>query len=220
MFSRRPAKTRSELFRDELGESFGHLKQAASHGADTVSTAMRPRMSAAKRMAMGTAAGAMARMAAARKQQAGEKARSMVPMMGRNKMPMMGRNKRKREMARKRRGRRLAGLLAAGAAAGAVGTLIGRRRRHTSWDAYDTSARPPREPTKMAQSHEDKQASQESTTAAPLTSQTRQPMPGKGTQGVGPLADQARRALSGAEPEVPEAEAISPTTHPSSNRGR
>jgi hypothetical protein len=206
---RRPAKTRSELFRDELGETYDHLKQAASHGADTVSTAMRPRMSAAKKMAVGTAAGAMARMAAAKRHRAehgGEAARKGMPMM---RMPMMRR--KKREAARHQRGYRLASLLAIGAAVGAVGALVGRRRRQTSWEVYDTSTRPPQKPVEMSGA----------SSGPPSESQSRQPMPGKGTRDVGPLAEQARSALSGAAgSEAPEAEAIAPITEPSSNRRR
>jgi hypothetical protein len=217
-FGRRPAKTRSEMFRDELGETFDHLKQAASHGADTVSTAVRPRMSAARTVAMGTAAGAMAKMAAARQQpgqRAGEAARKM--------MPMMGRKKRKREMARQQRSRRLAGLLALGATVGAVGALVGRRRRQTSWETYDTSTRPPQKPVEMSESSGPQSESSSPTAgSSPAAgSQSRQPMPGKGTSGVGPLAEQARNALSGAtEPDAAEANVISPGTQPSSNRRR
>jgi hypothetical protein len=189
-----------------LGETYDHLKQAASHGADTVSTAMRPRMSAAKKMAVGTAAGAMARMAAAKRhraQQGGEAARKG--------MPMMRRKQRKRQEARHQRGYRLASLLAIGAAVGAVGALVGRRRRQTSWEVYDTSTRPPQKPVEMS----------EASSGPPSESQSRQPMPGKGTRGVGPLAEQARSALSGAAgSEAPEAEAIAPITEPSSNRRR
>jgi hypothetical protein len=203
------------MFRDEMGETFDHLKQAASHGADTVSTAVRPRMSAAKTMAMGTAAGAMARMAAAKKHRAQQRGEA-----GHKGMPMMGRKKRAREMARHQRGRRLAGLLAVGAAVGAVGALIGRRRQRTSWEVYDTSVRPPKKPVEMSEAPSSMSAAQP-TSGPPSGSQSRQPMPGKGTRGVGPLAEQARSALSGAaESEVPEAEAISPVTQPSSNRRR
>lgn len=211
---RRPAKTRSELFRDELGETFDHLRQAASHGADTVSTAVRPRMSAAKTMAVGTAAGAAARMAAARRQ-GGD--------MAGKANPMMRRKKRKQEMAQRRRGRRLAGLLAIGAAVGAVGALVGRRRRQGTWEVYDTSTRPPQKPVEMSSSGQQSGSLSASQPAsgAMSGSQSRQPMPGKGTQGVGPLAEQARSALSGAtEPDLAEADVISPDTQPSSNRRR
>jgi hypothetical protein len=213
---RRPAKTRSELFRDELGETFDHLKQAASHGADTVATAVRPRMSAAKTMAVGTAAGAAARMAAARRH-SGE----MAGMAN----PVMRRKKRKQEMAQRRRGRRLAGLLAIGAAVGAVGALIGRRRRKTSWEVYDTSTRPPQPPVEMSEASSGGQSASMSGSRSASTSgagsQSRQPMPGKGTRGVGPLAEQARSALSGAtEPDLAEADVISSDTQPSSNRRR
>jgi hypothetical protein len=48
----------------------------------------------------------------------------------------LSRKKREREMARKR-GFMLAGLLAMGAALGAVGALVARRRRQHSWEEYE-----------------------------------------------------------------------------------
>jgi len=185
----RPAKTRSEMFRDELGETFGHLRQAASHGAEGVSTAMRPRMSAAKTAAMGTATGALARMAAARRQ----RMRQAGGAAGKIRPPMWGK-KKERQMARKRRAYRLTGLLAAGAALGALGALVGRRRRHTSWEEYDTTTRPPQKPMEM---------SEPTPAGRPSPSQSPQPASGQGTQGLGPLAEQARNALRGAEPGTP-----------------
>jgi hypothetical protein len=201
---RRQPRTRAELFRDELGKTFDHLRQAAVHGADGFGTAMGPRMDAAKSMAKGTASGAVAQLAAARRQgmqQAADAARRAKPTMRRKK--------REREMARKRRGYRFAGLLAVGAALGAVGALIGRRRRQTSWEVYDNTVRPPQPPVQM---------SEPATKGPGPASQAPEPSPGQGTRGVGPLAEQARNALNAPGETAPETEAVSPNAQASPNR--
>jgi hypothetical protein len=207
---RRPTKTRSELFRDEVGKTIDHMRQAAMHGADGLGTAMAPRMEAARSMAKGTAASALAQLAAARQQgtqQVTDAARRASPMMRRQK-------KRAQEMADKKRGYRLTGLLAAGAAVGAVGALIARRRRQTSWEVYDTSVRPPQPPVQMSEPAAERGPSSQ-------TSQQSEPSPGKGTRGVGPLAEQARNALKPTDGNAaPEAEALSPTAEPARNRRR
>lgn len=201
---RRQPKTRAELFRDELGKTYDHLRQAAVHGADGFGTAMGPRMNAAKSMAKGTAVGAAAQLAAARRQ-----GMRQAADVARRAKPTMRKKKREREMARKRRSFRFAGLLTAGAAVGAVGGLIVRRRRQTSWEVYDNTVRPPQPPVQMSEP-----ASQ----AGGPASQAPEPSPGQGTRGVGPLAEQARKSLGGQGDLAPETEAVSPNAQASPNR--
>lgn len=119
-FGRRPVKTRAELLRGELGESLGHLRKAATHAAGEVGHQAR---SAAARGSV-AAAGAVA---------------SRASVQNLRKVRNLRKRKREREMARKR-GFMLAGLLAAGAAVGAVGALVSRRRRQPSWEEYDTGS--------------------------------------------------------------------------------
>jgi cytoskeletal protein RodZ len=182
------------MLRNDLGQTIGHLKQAATQGAGGVGTAMRPRMSAAKTAAMGTAAGAMARMAAARKTgatQAGEMARKAKPTMGKKKQ-------RERRMARKR-AKMLGRLLALGTAVGAVGALIARRRRQTLWTEYDATqtkpqtptARPPQAPVQMSESGS----------------------PGASEHGVGSLSEQARGSF-GSPAGSAEADVVSTNERP------
>ncbi len=109
----REARSHGELFRDELGETFGHLRQAAMHGASGIGMAMGPRMNAARNIAMRTGG------------------------------PALRRKKRERQMARRRRGYGLAGLLAAGAAAGTASALMRRRQRRSDWEEYEATQPPP-----------------------------------------------------------------------------
>jgi hypothetical protein len=141
-------------------------------------------MSAAKTAAMGTAAGTFARLAAARKDgglQAGE--------MARRAKPTMMRKRKKRERQTRKRAMMVGRLLALGAAVGAAGALVARRRRRTLWTEYDAtqspSVRPPQAPTQMSE---------------PASS---------GSQSPGPLAEQARGTL-GAPADAPvEADVVS-----------
>jgi hypothetical protein len=190
-----------------LGKTFDHLRQAATHGADGFGTAMGPRMDAARSMAKGTAAGAVAQLTAARRQGVQQAAE-----VARRAKPTMRKRKKEQEMARKRRGYRLAGLLAAGAAVGAVGALVGRRRRQTNWEVYDTSVRPPQAPVQMSE------PASPGPGPASQASQAPEPAPGQGTRGVGPLAEQAREALGGQDDTMPETEAVSPNAKASPNR--
>jgi hypothetical protein len=140
-------------------------------------------MSAAKTAAMGTAAGTFARLAAARRNgglQAGE--------MARRAKPTMMRKKRQRQTVRKR-AMMLGRLLALGAAVGAAGALVARRRRHALWTEHDAtqapSVRPPQAPTQMSE---------------PASS---------GSQSPGPLAEQARDTLGAPADATAEADVVS-----------
>ncbi|GAA4678944.1 hypothetical protein Prum_043540 [Phytohabitans rumicis] len=133
-------KTRSQLVKAELGESFDHFMQAATHAAGGVGATMGPRtadgvdrvksaasqgwestMAALAPLAVAALDGA--REAGRTTRKAGSKARSVTTKkesrMSRNRWPM------------------LAGLLAAGAAVGAAGALVMRRRKQQQWQEYD-----------------------------------------------------------------------------------
>lgn len=142
-FGRR--KTHRDLVKAELGESFDHFVQAATHAAGGVGATVGPRVRAAREQVgptatrvrdtashgWGSTLAAFAPLAAAATvgaQQAGTaakraKAKGMRPM-----------RKKESLMARKR-WPMLAGALAAGAIAGTV--FAARRRRAQEWDSYD-----------------------------------------------------------------------------------
>ena len=133
-------RSHRELARKELNESLDHFMQAATHIAGGMGAAVGPRVTAARgyvtptagRMRNAASQGwgstvvAMAPLASAAK----DGARSAGNMARRAK----SRNKREAEVGR-RRWSMLAGLLAAGAAVGAAGAMVLRRRKQ--WEEYD-----------------------------------------------------------------------------------
>lgn len=180
--------------RNELAETFDHLGQAASHGISGVGAAVAPRMSA---MAP--------RMIAARNLALKTSARAAVRLATR---PMRARRKKERMMARKRHTYQIASLLAIGAAMGAAGALMDRRRRRSVWQEYDAS----QEPTQAVQ------PVPEPTVVAPG------PGPAQGATSVGSLADQYRSSLNAPEDSAfdevvdYETDAIPPIYEPSRER--
>lgn len=108
-------RTHGQIARAELGESFDHLRQAATHAATGMSETLGPLAAAAATNARH--AGDTARRATAKNLKV--MTRKKEPRMSRKRWPMM------------------AGLLAAGAAVGAVGALVMRRRRRHEWEEYD-----------------------------------------------------------------------------------
>ncbi|HKT02911.1 MAG TPA: hypothetical protein VJT31_25550 [Rugosimonospora sp.] len=117
--------------RAELGEGLGHLKAAAVHGAEGVGAAMGPRLREASAVALvplAVAARAAAGSAAAEAARLGKKASAKAPKTKESKMS-------------RKRTRILAGLLAAGAAAGITGALVARRRSRSKWDEYESQGR-------------------------------------------------------------------------------
>ncbi|MCW6002973.1 hypothetical protein K1W54_00015 [Micromonospora sp. CPCC 205371] len=108
-------RTHGQIARAELGESFDHFRQAATHAAS----------------GMGETLGPLAAAAAANARQAGDAARRAK---AKNLTAM---SKKKESRMSRKRWPMLAGLLAAGAAVGAVGALVMRRRRQHEWEEYD-----------------------------------------------------------------------------------
>jgi hypothetical protein len=102
VLGRREVRTHRQLMRDELGEGFDHLWQAAGHAANGVGATVGPRWDSA-----------------------------------RERLPWVVRMREEEAARQGRRTRILIGLLTAGAAAGAVGALLARRRTRSRWEEYE-----------------------------------------------------------------------------------
>ncbi|MEV4758751.1 hypothetical protein AB0J86_27130 [Micromonospora sp. NPDC049559] len=148
MFGIGRRRTRGELVKAELGESLGHLVRAATHAANGVGETVGPRANSAREY-LAPAAGrvretasrgmssTMARLAplAAAAAIGASQAGSATGKATSKKVQKMG---KKRSHSARRRWSILAGLLAAGAVAGAVGTVAARRRNQADWESYDS----------------------------------------------------------------------------------
>jgi hypothetical protein len=138
---RRRPKSHGQLARNELNESFDHLKQAAAHAAQGVGSSVGPRVVAASGymtpqrirgaavQGWGSTVAALAPVAAA--------ARTGARQGQRVQARQIRKLRREMEMSRRRRRWPLISLLAAGAAAGAAGAAVMRRRRQQQWDEYE-----------------------------------------------------------------------------------
>ncbi|MGW4464353.1 hypothetical protein [Micromonospora sp. NPDC004704] len=154
-FGRR--KSHTQLVRTELGEGFGHIRQAAGHAAEGVGATVGPRVQVARnylaptatKVAQTAADGwgstmtaiaplAVAALAGARQAGTGTGRTGIGNLTGSKKKMMraMPKNKRKSNTSR-RRWTMLTGLLAAGAVAGAVGAVAMRRRHQEHWETYE-----------------------------------------------------------------------------------
>jgi len=135
MFRRRQAKTHRVQMREELGQSFDHFRQAASHAASGTANLIGPRYESARK-SMTKSAGPSARKANR------ATAAAVMPLaiaVGRN--ARKGKAKVMREQQSTRRWPMvLGGLLAAGAAVGAAGAVIARRRANRDqWEEYGST---------------------------------------------------------------------------------
>ena len=122
MFGRKRARTHTEQLLDELAESYGHLKMAAGHAAGGAAEKVTPPYDRARNVA--------ARGWYTTKD-------AFTPLY--EQMKDGAANARKEyQVSKKKRWPALFGLLAAGAAVGAVGAMVARRRRAASqWDSYE-----------------------------------------------------------------------------------
>ena len=126
MFGRSKSRTHSEQLMDELSQSYGHLKMAAAHAAGGAAERVTPSYDKARVMAArrwnttkGTFSPLYDQIREGAANARGTNGRR-EPEMKRNKWPVV------------------IGLVAAGAAAGAAGAMIARRRRVAAqWDEYD-----------------------------------------------------------------------------------
>ncbi len=130
MFSK---KTRGELMRQELGSSWEHFLQAASHAANGVGSSVAPRATRARLAAGRGWDSAIAPLAAAYREGAADARAAALKLSKKSKNGRKG-----KRMSGKRVGM-LVGLLAAGAAVGAAGALVIRRRRKAKWSEYDVN---------------------------------------------------------------------------------
>lgn len=135
MFRRRQAKTHRVQMREELGQSFDHFRQAASHAASGTANLIGPRYESARK-SMKKSAGPSVRKANR------ATAAAVMPLaiaVGRN--ARKGKAKVMREQQSTRRWPMvLGGLLAAGAAVGAAGAVIARRRANRDqWEEYGST---------------------------------------------------------------------------------
>jgi hypothetical protein len=155
MFRRRQAKTQGRLMREELGESFEHLRLAVGHATGGADTLVRPRIDQAKRSVKpgvrkanrATAAAvvplALAARSGVRSGLSGGRRQAEQAAKAARKGALKGKAKLMREEPRMKRWPMvLGGLLAAGAVIGTAGTVIARRRANRDqWEEYG-SARP------------------------------------------------------------------------------
>jgi hypothetical protein len=122
LWSGKAPRTHSQQFMDELTQSYDHLRHAAAHAAGGAAEKVTPRYDRARMMAASRAA--MTRD-------------TLAPMYEQLRRGAM--NPRPEVVVpKKSRWPMLFGLLAAGAAVGAVGAVVARRRRDAAeWDEFE-----------------------------------------------------------------------------------
>jgi hypothetical protein len=131
--------TSGQLARTEFGEGVGHLWRAATHGARGVGGAVGPRLRGAGAAALVPLA-AVARTGLAEVEKVGRRAGAEAPRLISKTRAAVPRDREGSKMSRKRT-RVLAGILAAGTAAGIAGALVARRRSRSRWDEYESQGR-------------------------------------------------------------------------------
>jgi hypothetical protein len=160
VMGRRSVKTRQELVRIEFGESRDHFRQAAHHAAEGLGASVGPRYSAAK-----VKAGSAKGMVGPSAQKVGSVAQQgwsstvavltpladaaregsaravNLPSEKDMQKPKAAKQKKARGGGDESGGSSggLIGLLAAGAALGAAGALVARRRNRARWAEYEPS---------------------------------------------------------------------------------
>lgn len=120
-------RTSGQLARAELGAGMGHLWLAATHGAESVGSQVRPRLDTVRTVTLVPLAAAV-RAGTAEAGKVGRKAGAKAPRTRGSKMAS-------------KRTKLLAGLLIAGAAAGVTGALVARRRSRSGWEEYEAAGR-------------------------------------------------------------------------------
>jgi len=138
VFRRRQAKTHGRMMREELAESFTHLRMAAAHAAGGTAGLVGPRVDAAGRSvkpklrkAGGITIATVAPLALAAR--SGVRTAEKAARKGKAKLT-------RKEPSVKRWPTILGGLLVAGAAVGAAGAMVARRRANRSqWEEYGTT---------------------------------------------------------------------------------
>jgi hypothetical protein len=159
VFATMRRKNRSAKMKSELGQSVDHFKRAASIAAQETSATVGPKFSAARDRVQPTAVKAkdaassswdsalatLTPLVAAASDKAQQVGNATVKV-SRKDVRAGRKNAKKLEkranktLARKqqsRTGAKLGGLLLAGAAVGAIGAFVVRKRRQEQWDEYD-----------------------------------------------------------------------------------
>jgi hypothetical protein len=129
VFSRKSSSgSHAQMFRDELSQSFGHLKKAAGHITGAAQESRGNAMHARHEFMEQTRGKTM-------------EARGKTMEARGKAMGVRGKGK---EQAKASKKPGMVGLIAAGAAAGAAGALRARRRRQaaSSWDEYEPMGEP------------------------------------------------------------------------------
>jgi hypothetical protein len=138
-------KSRSELVRAELGESFDHFMKAATHASGGVGATVGPRYSAARdyvspsatkvkdaaSTGWGTTVATLAPLAAAASDGAKKAGKATSNAKGKAVIRM------KKEPPKSRRWPMMAGVAALAAVVGAGAMIARRRRQQQQWDEYD-----------------------------------------------------------------------------------
>jgi hypothetical protein len=137
MLRRDEAKTHRQLVREELGETFDHALRAAGYATSGVDAKVRPRVAAAREYLSPTAGKVRERAV----QGWGSTRSRFAPFTeaAQARVAKIKDAKSARRTGAKMSRRRwpvLIGLLASGAAVGALGALIMRRRRQ-QWEGYE-----------------------------------------------------------------------------------
>jgi hypothetical protein len=125
VFRRRQALTHGRLARDELTESYEHLRMAAAHAASGAAGALAPRVSAARE-----ASRAGLRKA---RSKASDRAHAVARTASKGKAKV---TKKETGMTGRRWPMIIGGLLVAGTVVGAASALMRRRKAQNKWDEY------------------------------------------------------------------------------------
>ena len=140
MFRRRQVKTHTRLAKEELNESFGHLRMAAAHAADGAAGALAPRVDAARKAVkpqLNRAKDAAYGSASSLLDVADKGSRKAKRMARKGKYKVTG--KKKSRMSGKRWPVLIGGLVAAGTAIGAATAILRKRRSQQLWDEYGST---------------------------------------------------------------------------------
>ncbi|BCJ71614.1 hypothetical protein CS0771_11580 [Catellatospora sp. IY07-71] len=130
-------KTRGELMRDEMGQSWEHFLQAATHAAGGVGASFGPttgRMRRATSRGVDSTMTTLAPLVAAYREGAADAMKSSQKAYAK-----AAKKKKGAHVSRGGNTGMLIGLLAAGAAVGIAGALVMKRRRQQQWSEYDPS---------------------------------------------------------------------------------
>ncbi|GIJ51511.1 hypothetical protein Val02_83970 [Virgisporangium aliadipatigenens] len=138
MFGRRRAQAHGQLARAELGQGFEHFRMAAAHAASGTADYVSPKVATAKkkgRNARKATASTFGPMVTSARDGSRNVARTARKSAIKGKAKLTGREPQVRRWPTI-----LGGLLAAGAAIGATGAIIARRRANRSqWEEYGTT---------------------------------------------------------------------------------